>query len=959
MRILVGILIATVATVLLLVAGAALFISLADPNDYRSSIADVVETFTGRKLRVDGDLQIALLPVLTLEANDIAFANAPWGSQTDMVRAGHLRAKVALLPLLKGQVIVEELVVLAPELFLETDAKGRGNWELSSAKAPDAERRAAGAPFDGLPVQFMSLRVERGNLDYFDALTSRKIVLGLDELAFGGESPDNRVALNVSGRYQNLPFSLSGRLGAAGAILRNQPIDVDLEGIVGDADFSVRGSVGKPLQGRDLRLELALASASTRRISDAAGIELEELGPVDLSIRVLEENGHLSLNPLSASARLRGTEARITGSITDFALTPAPASVDESRQRRAMKVALQGTFGESAFEVAGDVGRPREGKDVNLAVVFETPTTAGLSELAGIELEEIGPLNLTFTLREQGTGYDFDDIRVSARPRDTDASASGSFKHVVVDDTGKKAEPAKIDVEGFVGEARFAVSGEVGKPLEARDLHLKVAVDAKATRPLTDLVGVDVEEVGPVRVALTVHDEDGRFDLVDIDATARPRSADVVVKGSVRDILKAPKPDLELKVSAQSLRRIEGTLPDSGPVNVSARVQPSGDVIEVRDIVAKIGKSDLAGSATIDTGGERPQASAKLRGALIDLAELAPARGEKQPGEAAEQPARSKVFPDQPLPFDMLAKANGDLDIAVDRLVTSKLTLDRVSIVAKLADGKLTLEPAAHVAGGTVGGTIAIDSRAQPAKVTATVDAKKVSIAVLMTTIRGYEASRGLVSDLTMKLSGHGDSPAAVMAGLSGDLRLVIGEGQLNNEMLDRVGADLFTQMVGVVVPTDEKAKVTAIECGVVRFAIDNGDAVADETLVMETNKVLLKGSGLIDLKTEELDLGANLAAREGIRIGAGTLSSLVRVRGTLAAPRMGSDLAGVAKTGARVGIAFATGGLSLLAESAYGYVSEDEHPCQTALEHRIEADPGFFRALSASEKPKSAPKED
>jgi hypothetical protein len=106
----------------------------------------------------------------------------------------------------------------------------------------------------------------------------------------------------------------------------------------------------------------------------------------------------------------------------------------------------------------------------------------------------------------------------------------------------------------------------------------------------------------------------------------------------------------------------------------------------------------------------------------------------------------------------------------------------------------------------------------------------------------------------------------------------------------------------------------------------------------METDKVLLKGSGLIDLKTEELDLGANLAAREGIRIGAGTLGSLVRVRGTLAKPELATDLAGVAKTGARVGLAFATGGLSLLAETAYGYVSEDDQPCQTALARTIDA---------------------
>jgi uncharacterized protein involved in outer membrane biogenesis len=839
MRIWTKILIGTLVVVVVLLAGAALFISQMDPNDYRGTLGDVVENFTGRRLQVGGDLRIRLVPGPSLEANDVRFANAPWASQPDMARAERLRAEFAWLPLLKGQVVVRRLVVLEPEVFLETDAQGRGNWEFADIGEPAPELdRDSGVPSDGAAIHLASVDIENARLDYLHGPTSRRVAVDLDQLSFGSLGPGKRVALTVRGNYQDLPLSVIGRLGAPGAILRNEPVEVDLEGVFGDANFTLNGHVGKPL----------------------------------------------------------------------------------------------------------------EGKDLNLSVAFETPTTLALVELAGLELEEVGPVNLAFTVREQGGRFDFDDIRMTARPRDTDASLSGSFKNLFLDSAKAKGEPAKVDVEGLIGEARIAVSGDIGKPLEARDLRLKVALDTKATRPLTDLVGVDVEEVGPVELRLTVSEKDGRFDFEDIDATARPRDADVVVKGSVRDVIEAPKPDLAVKLSAKSLRQLDGTLPDSGPVNVSARVRPSGKVIEVRDLVAKIGKSDLAGSATIDTGGERPRANARLQGSLVDLAELTPARKKAESGDAADQPPGGKVFPDTPLPFDVLAKANGDIEIAVDRLVTRKLTLEKVKVAAKLDDGNLTVKPAAHVAGGKIDGTIGIDSRLQPAKFTANVDAKKVSIGALTTQIRGYEASTGLASDLNMTLSGQGDSVRALMAGLEGDIRLEIGEGRLNNEVLDRVGADLLTRIVGVAVPKDEEDETTLLRCGVVRFAIDDGDAVADETLVMETDKVLLKGSGLIDLKTEELDLGANLAAREGIRIGAGTLGSLVRVRGTLAKPELATDLAGVAKTGARVGLAFATGGLSLLAETAYGYVSEDDQPCQTALARTIDAEPGLFRSSTPEE---------
>jgi hypothetical protein len=137
----------------------------------------------------------------------------------------------------------------------------------------------------------------------------------------------------------------------------------------------------------------------------------------------------------------------------------------------------------------------------------------------------------------------------------------------------------------------------------------------------------------------------------------------------------------------------------------------------------------------------------------------------------------------------------------------------------------------------------------------------------------------------------------------------------------------------------------------VVRFAVEKGDAIAEQTLVMETEKVLLTGGGLIDLKTENLDLGGKLAARKGIRLGAGSLSSLVRVQGTLADPRLGTDLKGLATTGAKVGIAVATGGLSLLAESVYGHVSEDDQPCQTALTRDIEVTPATYKAWNPFKK--------
>ena len=538
--------------VLVLVAGAALFISQLDPNEYRGALADIVEDATGRELRVAGDLHIKLLPVPSMEANDVAFANASWASQPDMVRAKRVRAEVALLPLLKGRIVVQRFIAIEPQVFLETDAGGRGNWQFGDEPGAGAEADSSASTTE-LDIIVSEVRVEKASLDCLDGITKRKTVVNVDQLTLGAERPGGRLALSLRASYQDLPVTLDGTFGAAGAILRNQPIDVDLAGMLGDAGFTVKGAVGEPLLAKDLRLDVALKSKSTKKITDVAGVEIEELGPVELTFSLLEEGGLFSLDPLTASARLRDTDAHIRGLVKNFAFDLATKSASATVQSAPMRVDLEGGFGDASFRVAGDLGKPLEGKDVRLDVALQTKSTKSLTDLAGIEFEEIGPFNLTLTLLERDGRYDFDDIKV----------------------------------------------------------------------------------------------------------TARPRRSHVTVKGSVLDVVGSPRPNLDISLSAKTLRQLDGALPAVGPVSMSANVRPRGKIIEIRDLVAKVGKSDLSGSATLDIGGEQPSASAELRAKVIDLVELLPSTDKADAGASEQTPSDGRIFPDDPLPLAVLSKANG------------------------------------------------------------------------------------------------------------------------------------------------------------------------------------------------------------------------------------------------------------------------------------------------------------
>ncbi len=108
-------------------------------------LAAAVRAATGRELRIEGGLQVSLVPDIGFTAEKLRVANAPGGSAPDLLTLASLAGKVRLLPLLGGRVVVEELVVREPALHLEVSADGRANWERSPRSARKRRRPGPGA----------------------------------------------------------------------------------------------------------------------------------------------------------------------------------------------------------------------------------------------------------------------------------------------------------------------------------------------------------------------------------------------------------------------------------------------------------------------------------------------------------------------------------------------------------------------------------------------------------------------------------------------------------------------------------------------------------------------------------------------------------------------------------------------------------------------------------------------
>ena len=105
-----------------------LFIRNFDLNKYKSEISTLAEEQLGRKLAINGEAKLGISFTPTLIIEDVELANAEGASQPQMVTVGSLEVKLALLPLLKRQVVIDNVILQNPVINLEVAADGTSNW---------------------------------------------------------------------------------------------------------------------------------------------------------------------------------------------------------------------------------------------------------------------------------------------------------------------------------------------------------------------------------------------------------------------------------------------------------------------------------------------------------------------------------------------------------------------------------------------------------------------------------------------------------------------------------------------------------------------------------------------------------------------------------------------------------------------------------------------------------------
>jgi uncharacterized protein involved in outer membrane biogenesis len=361
-----------------------------------------------------------------------------------------------------------------------------------------------------------------------------------------------------------------------------------------------------------------------------------------------------------------------------------------------------------------------------------------------------------------------------------------------------------------------------------------------------------------------------------------------------------------------------------------------------RHFKGSVGRSDLAGDFSVDRT-HQPQ---KLVGNLVSrelvLEDMSGFIGIKPAGQHTV-PAADKVLPGDAFSLEKLAAADVDVHFRGERIVTAKLPLDKMSAHLVVNGGVVKLAPLEFgVAGGTLASTIEMDVRNHGAATHAEITAKGLHLDRMFPGSKLAAGDTGTVGGRA-NLRGHGDSIARMLATSKGDAAVIMNGGSVGELALRMSNLDLANSLL-VMLGGDKQVPV---RCMVGLFNADDGNFTV-QSLVLDTSKVNITGSGSVDFRDESLHLRL-VSQSKGFSLA--SLRGPIAVTGSFKAPVLRAEMGTAAvRGGLAVALGIATAGIgTLLPLLDFGHKAESN--C-AALMAQAQAQTGVKAADAAPSRP-------
>ena len=437
-------LIAVAAVIVLAVGAGAVFLTQFDPNSLKPRIIEAVKRATGRDLILNGKIALAFSLRPTIRVDDVAFANPPGFSRPQMAKLQSLELELGLLPLLSNRIEIDRLLLIHPDILLETTAAGQSNWQMTpetapapAAPTPTPAQPAASAAKTPTTVSVNTIRIQDGTLAYRDDATGKVTTLGLPKLEARSASPDSPMHLDADANYNGTAFTLTADTGSLTRLQRpaeTSPWPVKLALTVAGAKLTADGAFTQPLQGKGYDLVVSGTVPDAAALTPLLqGFVPPPLHDVSFAAKVADTGGKLpDVSTLTLHVGASDLSAQIPGLSLekldiDAPKADQPVKIDGAAKLGVTPLTVAGTFGPPALllpnakpspfpvdvtvqadgataSAKGTIADARATTGINVALTAKIPDLSALSPLAGHPLPALKTVSFQGTLTDAAGG---------------------------------------------------------------------------------------------------------------------------------------------------------------------------------------------------------------------------------------------------------------------------------------------------------------------------------------------------------------------------------------------------------------------------------------------------------------------------------------------------------------------------------------------------------------------------
>lgn len=243
---------------------AVLFIAIFGWNWLRGPIERITTEKTGRVLAINGDLKVEFgWPLPRVYADAVTFANPDWARNRQMITADAVEIAIDLPQLLLQNIVLPEVRLMRPVVFLERGSNGRKNWLM------DLNQQNEGAR-----IQIGQLSLDHGTLGYDDSGEKTSIRADLSTSnTLPGDTIGSGVVFSAQGQYKGLSFKAHGTGGPVLAMQdESTPYALKVEASVGHTILHAEGTITNLLNFSAMDMYLTLSGNSLEQLFPLLGI---------------------------------------------------------------------------------------------------------------------------------------------------------------------------------------------------------------------------------------------------------------------------------------------------------------------------------------------------------------------------------------------------------------------------------------------------------------------------------------------------------------------------------------------------------------------------------------------------------------------------------------------------------------------------------------------------------------